>query len=133
MIQPSIFATRAAALLLLALLPLAALGHNQVHLRFDTGGDDLRGGKINGTGNNIDLVFLTDSGDVFTLRNANQSATWGAGSSNEVVIDDIPQLERLARVQISLTDRQKNDPFEHADNWGDYFFFGGPGRSEACK
>ncbi len=22
---------------------------------------------------------------------------------------------------------------ERADNWGDYFFFGGPGRSEACK
>jgi hypothetical protein len=22
---------------------------------------------------------------------------------------------------------------EHAENWGDYFFFGGPGRSEACR
>lgn len=36
-------------------------------------------------------------------------------------------------VQADRPDCYDHGGVEHADNWGAYFFFGGPGRSEVCR
>lgn len=109
---------RMPSLLLLALLlPGLAFGQYRLHFQFTTGGDDLRGGNVNGTGNNVDISVMGNHGPVAQLRNANGFATWGGGSVNEVTIDGVASIADLRDVTISETDRQKNDPFEQADHW----------------
>lgn len=89
-----------------------------VRMRFVTGGDDLRGGNISGTGNNVYVRFLNRSGVVVEeLRNGNKSATWGGGSVNDVTLLDVGRVGDFASVEISVSDRMKNDIFEQVDNW----------------
>ena len=86
-------------------------------LRLTTGSDDLRGGNVDGTGNNL-AVTLVSSGGQRTLlsRNANASATWTAGSRQEVRLP-VGALGNVTGVELTLNDRLKADVFEQPDHW----------------
>lgn len=110
----------ALCLLALSLLGIGAQAQADtvVRMRFVTGGDDLRGGNISGTGNNVYVRFLNRSGVVVEeLRNGNKSLTWGGGSVNDVTLLDVGSVGDFASVEISVSDRMKNDVFEQVDNW----------------
>lgn len=114
------FRVIACSLSVLAFLAIATQAHAEtvIRLRFVTGGDDLRGGDVGGTGNNVYLQFVDRHGRVLEeLRNGNKSATWGGGSVNDVTLLDVGRVGEFASVRISVSDRNKADIFEQADGW----------------
>jgi hypothetical protein len=101
-----------------ALAPAHAQGKTTITVRFTTGADDLRGGNISGTGNNVWFHFLTTNGQkLYATRNANQSSTWGSNSEHSVVIQDVGTIGDLKSFELSVSDRMKADVFEGVDNW----------------
>lgn len=105
-------------LVLSALAPAHAEGNARITIHFTTGGDDLRGGNVGGTGNNVDFHFLTSRGQkVHVTRNANQSRTWGGDSRQRVVIDNVGAIGDFRSFELGVTDRTKADIFETTDHW----------------
>lgn len=112
---------------LLATVALALLGAPYAHaqvpatltVEFTTGGDDLRGGNISGTGNNIDFHFMGDGRGLarYGMRNANRSQAWGGGSVHTVTLPDVRELQGLTRFHLEVKDRMKADVFESVDHW----------------
>lgn len=114
-----------ALLLLLASLPGARASDRAsdrsaatLTVKIATGGDDLRGGNVSGTGNNLDIAFLDEAGrPVVSERNVNRSQTWGGHSSHVVTLRHSGTIGRLAFIELAVTDRMKADIFEQPDHW----------------
>lgn len=108
--------------LVLALLPLpssrAADATVVLTVKVSTGGDDLRGGNVSGTGNNLHIALLDERGrPLVSERNANRSQTWGGNSSHTFTLRHEGTLGSLAHVELGVTDRMKADIFEATDQW----------------
>lgn len=112
-------ATLAAILLAVLCLPCAqAQTQAIVTVTFTTGGDDLRGGNVSGSGNNVFFHFKGDrGGERYAMRNANRSQTWGGGSVNSITVPDVAELQGLTRFHLEVSDRIKADVFEGVDHW----------------
>ena len=113
---------RSCALLLLVTLsgltPAHAEGNGRITIRFTTGGDDLRGGNVSGSGNNANFHFLTATGRrMYDKLNVNRSQTWGNSSEHTVVIDNVGAIGDLKSFELSVSDRVRADVFESTDNW----------------
>lgn len=101
-----------------AFAPAYAQEKAAITVRFTTGADDLRGGNISGTGNNVWFHFLTTSGQKrYATSNANQSRTWASNSEHSVVIPDVGTVGDLKSFELQVTNRMKADIFEGVDNW----------------
>lgn len=112
----------ASALLVLLAAPTASRASDPapvtLAVKIATGGDDLRGGNVSGTGNNLTVTFLDEAGrPVVSERNVNRSQTWGAGSSHVVTLRHPSTIGRLAHVELAVSERMKADIFEQPDHW----------------
>ena len=97
--------------------PAAQAQQAELVVRLRTGGDDLRGGNVSGTGNNLALAIVSSGGMRQVLaRNANASATWTAGSSHEVRYP-VGAMGGVTGLELTLTDRMKADLLEQPDHW----------------
>ncbi|GHE40646.1 putative metal-binding motif-containing protein [Vulcaniibacterium thermophilum] len=107
--------------LVLALLPphaARAADGGELTFTFTTGADDLRGGNVSGTGNNVGIALVTRDGrTVRAFRNLNESRTWGGGSTQTVTRTFPGTLDQVAAVEVSVSDRMKADIFEQPDTW----------------
>lgn len=88
----------------------ASAAPNRLNIRFDTGGDDLRGGS-----DNLNVQILLRSGAPISFANVNASRTWGNASVNSVPLT-LPAAVTVADLAgIRLEYSGGSGPF--ADNW----------------
>lgn len=108
----------ACALLAMCSVFAPALAGTTLTVRFTTGADNLRGGNVDNTGNNVSFHFVDERGaKIHVTRNANRSATWGNGSVNEVVLRDVGAVGALVGFHAEVSTRMKADIFEENDGW----------------